>query len=79
MLTHRCEEGRKETLDIVSLFFLFFFNSLHGEDFTGAFRSVGTKGTWGPLSNRCVRSGKKRKEQRNNVIYCHGFNLLLNM
>lgn len=36
--------------------FLFF---LHGEHCTGAFRSARTKGTWGPLSNRCVHSAKK--------------------
>lgn len=44
----------------VTLFYFFFF--LHGEHCTGAFRYAGTKGTWGPLSNRCVHSGKQREE-----------------
>lgn len=42
------------------VFFVFF---LHGEHCTGAFRSARTKGTWGPLSNRCVRSAEKRRRR----------------
>lgn len=43
------------------VFLLFFF--LHGERCTGAFRSARTKGTWGPLSNRCVHSAEKRRRR----------------
>lgn len=42
-------------------FFLFFF--FHGEHCTGAFRSARTKGTWGPLSNRCVHSAEERRRR----------------
>lgn len=42
---------------------LLFFFFLHGEHCTGAFRSATTKGTWGPLSNRCVHSRNERKEK----------------
>lgn len=47
--------------DIFLFWFFCFF--LHGERCTGAFRSARTKGTWDPLSNRCVHSGSKKTEK----------------
>lgn len=59
----------------ILFFFYFFFK--HGEHCTGAFRYARTKGTWGPLSNRCVHSGKQREETT--MRRTSGLSLYLNL
>lgn len=58
---------RRHRGGVVFFFFffrIFFFLFLHGEHCTGAVGSARTKGTWGPLSNRCVHSGDEREKER---------------
>lgn len=66
LLAHACEEDGEETWGGVVFFFLlnFFFLFLHEEHCTGAVGSARTKGTWGPLSNRCVHSGDEREKEK---------------